>query len=124
MEDITKELANEVLNTLKATKGFVLEQAPDIAQEIVAYGRVFETATLILSGLFFAAGLFFLVKFLRIGFKEKVEGWIFAGLVTGMPSILALVSFLQTIKPLALAWAAPKLYIIQYLGKIIGGSCG
>jgi hypothetical protein len=46
-EEQKQQMVNWLLSTLKDGQGFVLEQAPDIAQQIVMWGRTFKSGAAI-----------------------------------------------------------------------------
>ena len=118
--DITKELAMELLDTIKNTKEFVIEQSPDLIQQVYRYG-VFENVALLIFG------IISLVVFCSIIVNhEKIGKWscdndsvgfIVAG--TMLALIAGVILTLGGIFTLAKLILAPKLYLIEYLSNLI-----
>ena len=135
----TAALTNEAARLLEdlrllLEKGgqFVLEQAPPLAREIVTYGRVANTTSLAICLTIVAVCLHFWFKRVPkiLSDKEKlshcgelygrhVAQMIAHGLFGVVFSILAFCEMFDAIK----AWFAPRLYLLEYVGRLINGEC-
>ena len=122
MKDISKELAEELLTTLQSTKEFVLEQAPDVVQQVLAWA-VWSSGLGIVAGLGLIAGSLYLFKLAKRWYNEdkgsfkdsEVIPFVF-GLVCAVWGVTAACLNVAT---LTKALVAPKLYLIEYLGGLV-----
>ena len=114
----TQEILTFLLTTMQDTKTFVLSQAPDLAQQIVAYtiGSGF-------LGLMAALGMAILAYLcFRLAAEDTTDDYgvaallvVFALLLFGGSGIIAVVSGNQIIK----AYTAPKLVIIEKATRLL-----
>lgn len=117
---MNEAVAKELLNWLQGTRTFVLEQAPDLAKEIVAWGRV-ESALGILLGLIILGGASILGYWGRkIWLKDNwadclVLFWIFGVILGTVGVAVTLCNFSN----FAEATFAPKIYLLEYLGHLL-----
>lgn len=117
---MNEAVAKELLNWLQGTRTFVLDQAPDLAKEIVAWGRV-ESALGILLGLIFVGVTFGLsYQGHKIWLKDNLADclilfWVF-GVIVGIVGICITLCNLST---WAQATFAPKIYLLEYLGHLL-----
>lgn len=109
LENASSEVIEELLLTIRQAKEFTLSQAPDMAKEIVLWGRVTNTASMILALLLFAGALK-LIKDIR---KGDIDGeWaLFAGFLLGIGLVMTGCGFGAFVG----AWFTPKIYILDYL---------
>ena len=115
----TEALINLVLDALRAGKDFAMEQLPDVAREIVTWGRAWYTlsAVVLLAG---ACWLAYLARsfFLSYGLQDTEEGKNGCILCTIALFVLAVVctvlSCVQSYEAV-MAWSAPKVYILHEL---------
>ena len=126
-----KELVQWLLDVLKQTQGFVMEQAPALAREIIAFGRVYETTQLVVAALALGCGLWYLalrlseaVKVLNESDDSGICVPIFIRLmVQGMVcTIGGFTGVCVSLHDAILVWAAPRLYLLEYLGGLLAGS--
>lgn len=110
-----------LLNSAKQTTDFVVEQAPGVAQEIVAYGRAMNTAGAIVG----LAGVIVTLYWLRALIRKDVN-WHdeYAPLPHMAWCGMALTSAVLLFgfgKGALMAWFAPRLYVIQWVSDRIAG---
>ena len=136
---MSQELSTEILkradslvkylaDTLEKSGNFVLEQAPDIIQQYVLYGRISTTISVLASLLFIFASWYLIY---RVGIKdswklgtERCGDWAIGrsaatavGAIIMLP--LSILAFLSYIHDMILVWAAPKVWLIQELAKLV-----
>jgi len=122
--DISKELAKELLTTIKgakeaagAVKDFTLEQAPDVVHQLLTYNL----AVALVWALFGATLIGIAIKLIIVSINSDdsdVSFFAFIGMVvTGMPGTAC---FITNIATALKVWLAPKLYLLEYFTKIVG----
>lgn len=122
-----QELMKWLLETLQQAKAFVLEQAPALAREIIAFGRIYETAQFALAAAILGVGLWYLVFRLASTIKllDSEEDEILAGvrlLIQGVACpVVGLIATSVTTRGVVLVWFAPRLYLLEYLSSALGG---
>ena len=122
------ELIGYLTDTLKSSGEFVKEQAPDIAQQILAYGLYERIISIVIAALVLSVAWLILPK--RLGpwkAEYKASGYrdfpkhvcgkavLTAGSVFGALSI-----FLNTLGIVKIT-VAPKLYLLSYLADMLKG---
>lgn len=124
MNEATQEQLAELVKWLRETaqagQAFVAGQAPDLAREIIAYGRVMEP--LIAFGPVIAYSILmwrWAPKMLEAWDSlddefHAIGGWVFSG-VGGLTSVLFLLNTPDAIK----VWVAPKLYLLDYVAGLL-----
>ena len=98
---------------------FAIQQLPDVVQSYILYGRISNLLTLMLE----IAILYGCWRLYKLPVKESPYGddvavvikTIFSGTVGGIALFFALFSIQETV----LVWAAPKIWLIKELGKLI-----
>lgn len=118
-----KELAEELLKSFRGAKEFALEQAPEVAKEMVRWaigeGIVWCLALSVLAVL----STRWIRAFIRAS-KEDEDGtfdflFLMAGLILGL---MVLVVTPQAITQILQAWLAPRVYLIEKLSGIVAGN--
>jgi len=129
MKDELNEKLVEILSSIQSAAGkasdFAVEQLPDIAQSYIAYGRVYGTAMLFITLVFFLlclCGLVTNIKKMKAKEAEDPEIFVMIGSVFGLitSAIVAmsmmgnvfLVSIRRAIS-FAAAWAVKVLAVLQ-----------
>jgi hypothetical protein len=122
--ELQKELATWLMNLREAADAgasFVLEQAPLIVQEKVAYGRVMHTASVVAFLLLAVAATYVALRFYKAGQEDDWEnilhvlGFMLAAIA--VPASFA--SAIESFGPCVMAWFAPRLYVLEWLAGIV-----
>ena len=109
----------DLLVTIKETKSFVLEQAPDVAQEMILLARI--ESVVVLTGSVF---LFYLVFY----FKRKIAeleydcddismAYTLLSIISPIFGMFGLICVLSHLS----CWFTPKYFLLKELSKLIGG---
>ncbi len=119
LKEVTGEALKEVLETIKQSKGFVLEQAPDLAKEVVLNAKVSALYNLLVSLFFMALTGSYLIHL--AGIEGEIKGYQFGLMVASIiVGIISSFGFLCTIESIISLVTAPKMYILKELSKAIG----
>jgi hypothetical protein len=112
------EVLTGISEGVSQAKDFAIEQLPDVAQQYIMFGMVWETSLLALYVTFMALIAFGLWKLWR---SDTVEFEAQAGLIVfGIFSEIALIfAFIFQLKPVLLVWFAPKLYLLQGIAGLV-----
>lgn len=114
-------------DSIAESKEFVLEQAPLVLQELVAYGRVLHLAHMIAALLICIIIFFLAAQPKRLYLKHKGEDREVIMIFGVLPRIFALIasgfisigSISQHLSPCLMSWFAPRVYILTYLHDIL-----
>lgn len=117
-----------IADSLEQGKDFVLTQAPDVVQQLIAWKRA-ETAICIVLGLAMIAGCVLIIRGLRRSYREAVSAGRQEDLTFMLPAVLfgACAIVLAVLGCAVIAsnvamclqvWLAPKVFILEYLGRI------
>lgn len=115
---MNEEIKKEILNLIRDTKDFAVEQAPEIIQRFIEY----ET---IISIIWALLGLIFLVIFINrfihyakkdVGYREQEEYYIACAVIVIGGSLSSWI-FLHNTLDLIQLIIAPKFYLIEYFLK-------
>ena len=118
MKELTKQCLEEVLEIVKSTKKFTKEHAPELAKEIVSEGILRASIEL-------ASNLLILVAIILVSLLVPDHNtWVIPGIAAfyTVASVLAIVAVsccVNAIEKLLSIIIAPKLYIINTIGKLI-----
>lgn len=113
--------------TAEKVNGFVLEQAPEVAKEIIMVGRAWHTSVFVAC----LTALIVLAVWTRRhwddfgrGFGAVPNAWTLGALLSffGMPTLFAFV-FIEFTHVIT-AWFAPRLYLIGELAELAGRAAG
>ena len=130
-EEAKKKLSEFLTKALDAAeKGgdFILEQAPLVAQEAVAYGRAFHTSAVVVGVLVLVVGGIVGYRLVRRGLAALSEdnmsdGGFFSvlsGIVTLFFSLgMGVVQVNGHMSECLMAWFAPRLYLIEYAKELV-----
>ena len=119
---MNNQLTQKFLDWLNATESFIIEQAPDIAQQMLAWGSAESTIDLIWAALFMtvavACGVIVKKFYRRIDDSEVTMGFFICSLLIGPilfgGSLIMAGIAIQTKVQIAVA---PKVYLIDQLTK-------
>jgi len=131
---MTEELAQkanealiEIINGAIATKEFVIEQAPDVVEQLLMWHMTMSLVWFSLGALLAASMIWFIAALIRACRENAEEGVIFAlmdgteGGILAAPIILTPISIVVAFANLS--WLqiliAPKLYLIEYAANLV-----
>lgn len=123
-----ERILKTIADSLEEGKGFVVDQAPDVVQQLVVWGRarsaIAVAIPLVVALAFFVAGRQYRRKWNLLTPDRKWDkddwphqygaAWVSAKIVGWL---LVLIAALNTMSHLQV-WLAPKLYALEYLFKI------
>ena len=112
------EVLTGISEGVSQAKDFAIEQLPDVAQQYIMFGMVWETSLLALYATFIALIAFGLWKLWRSDAAD-VETVAFSTIFGGGTLILLLIAFVIQLKPVLLVWFAPKLYLLQGIAGLV-----
>jgi hypothetical protein len=112
------EVLTGISEGVSQAKDFAIEQLPDVAQQYIMFGMVWETSLLALYAAFIALIVFGLWKLWRSDAAD-VETVAFSTIFGGGTLILLLIAFVIQLKPVLLVWFAPKLYLLQGIAGLV-----
>ena len=112
------EVLTGISEGVAQAKDFAVEQLPDVAQQYIMFGMVWETSLLALYATFIALLAFGLWKLWRSDAAD-VETVAFSTIFGGGTLVLLLIAFVMQIKPVLLVWFAPKLYLLQGIAGLV-----
>jgi len=112
------EVLTGISEGVSQAKDFAIEQLPDVAQQYIMFGMVWETSLLALYATFIALIAFGLWKLWRSDAAD-VETVAFSTIFGGGTLVLLLIAFVIQLKPVLLVWFAPKLYLLQGIAGLV-----
>jgi len=123
--DDAERILKLLADSLEQGKDFALEQAPDIAQELILWKRV-EWVCAVVIGLVACLLLYWACRLLwrrskLPECKDFREGIELSSVVCGTLSCVALGIWLGCTISSLQVWFAPKLYILEYAANILKG---
>jgi len=112
-----------IADSIQQSKDFVLEQAPDAIQQLVAWKRV-ETLIGVVVGLLLLAVAVYLARTLKekaMKAEHDVEIFIVTarGCLAAIATLGGVGAVLTHASPCLQVWIAPKLFVIEYLADIL-----
>lgn len=118
-QQVLNALLEETLSTVKQAKDFTIEQAPDLAKEVIAEAKAQNYLALFL-GLFlggFGLYVFFTKPMVN---KFETDGTLWTGLVIVLLLMANIISLIALSDLISLK-TAPKTYVLRKLAKTIKG---
>jgi len=112
-----EELIKELLTTIKDTKNFVLDQAPEVAQEMILLARV-ESAIFFAVSLFFITIAFTFLKNKHLKCDEYSDESLTYLLMRIVFPIIGFCGVLCAINNLS-CWIAPKVFLLKQLSNLL-----
>lgn len=113
-------LIKEITDTLKTAKTFSMDQLPQVAKELVLFGRIVSTFFVTIASILLLVGLcFFISNYVASDFNADhmgaAEGKVLLGVVF---STVGIASFISSIESFICSVFTPKLYILKQLRVI------
>ena len=114
------EVLGGIADGVSQAKDFAVEQLPDVAQQYIMFGMVWQTVAFLVSLAVFVAFcmlLFFIIK-KRSDLDEVIVG-LGGGLTVVIAIPFSLVVVMETMKNMLMVWFAPKLYLLQGIAGLL-----
>ena len=113
------EVIGQLQGAVMKASDFAIQQLPDVVQSYILYGRINSLLTL----MFEIAILYGCWRLYKLPVKESYYGGDEAALLktmfSGTVGIATLILMPFTVQETVLVWAAPKIWLIKELGKLI-----
>jgi hypothetical protein len=124
MSNELDELMVQIINQVKNTGDFVIEQMPDVVQQILTYQYYSTLCFLIFGIVLLLISLFSFYKVRQLDKKSlgnpDVIPYIIAFLMIGiMSGLVGIFNVCDNIDPLIKLTFAPKIYLIEYASRLI-----
>lgn len=123
--DIDKELAQKFLDMVNGTQSFVIDQAPDVLQQIIAW-ELWSSVTYLITAVVVALSgwAFFckLHKWMQVEGEGRFDNWWGLYTMTVVAPVVAIPMFFTNLQSLIKVIAAPKVYLIEFLSRLIVGT--
>jgi len=111
-----EEVLKELLETIKDTKSFVLEQAPDVAQEMILIARV-ESFIIFIVIIISIYGFLFSKKKVKELKPNTDASLAYTFSTIAFPGVF-IITFMKLVSYLP-CWIAPKYFLLKELSKLI-----
>lgn len=136
LSSIGVEAAQGLLEWTKAANDFAVEQAPMLAQEIVAWGITRGLVLVVVNVLFMAILVAFIAWLYRISFvfwktRDELDphihvvvlsiGWVFVSVFGSILFCTCFGEMCEGVLNASYSYTAPRLYIIETLSKMLSG---
>ena len=125
MKETTTKILEKLLKTINSTEDFLLEQTPQLLQELILFAQYKHGLLFIGSILTFVMALFLLIAPWTPKLTDENEVWLaparFIGTISGISFFL--IGGCASIRHLTIylkAWVAPRVYILDYLRDGLG----
>jgi hypothetical protein len=112
------EVLTGISEGVAQAKDFAIEQLPDVAQQYIMFGMVWETTLLVIYAVLITLIAFGLWKLWRSDAAD-VETVAFITIFGGGTLVLLLIALVMQLKPFLLVWFAPKLYLLQGIAGLV-----
>jgi hypothetical protein len=117
------EILTQLQDAVKTGADFAIEQLPDIVQQYIIFGRVFNTVTAVF-GIGLLIGSYYLfraaLKEVKKDLYHQQDGVIIGGwLGGGTCSFVGVALIFANIKNLILVWFAPKIWLLFEISRLI-----
>ena len=112
-----EEVLKELLETIKDTKSFVLDQAPDVAKEMILLARI-ESIIILIGSLFLFYLLFYFKRKLseiESSYGEMSMIYTLLSIISPIFGMFGLICVLSNLS----CWFAPKYFLLEELSKLI-----
>ena len=120
-----ERLLKIIADNLEQGKEFVVEQAPDVLQQLILWQRVESLLALCFCICLFLIGTLVFYKNIKIINKadkiDDVASNVIICITSSFISIFSFISIPIAIQTYLVVWIAPKVFIIEYLAKLTNG---
>jgi hypothetical protein len=113
------EVLTGISEGVAQAKDFAVEQLPDVAQQYIMFGMVWETALFTL--LVIAAAVLLMMPYLLWSNRRKLDEFFvsFGGTMSFIMGVVIACFAVGQLKPVLLVWFAPKLYLLQGIAGLV-----
>jgi hypothetical protein len=119
-KEIVKEVLIRALSFATKTGEFIVEQAPDLVQQLLQFKAVTALFSCILFLIIAATGIVSLVVLVKKAINGDDDGYMAVLFFYGVFSALVgSIAFFQSLHDLILIQVAPKIYLIEYASKLL-----
>ncbi len=128
-DEAINNFINEMTSILKSTKGFVLEQAPDIFNQILAYNLISSIVLIcicILVLLIVGLSIYFSYKHYlksKATYKSYTVDYMAMHMFVMIITIVSFFSISTSIFEIIKIKTAPKIYLLEYFSSVTKGRC-
>jgi len=109
LKNLTKDMLTEVLEMVKSTKNFTVEQAPDYIKQLLAYQLISNCASIVICALFIIASI--IIPFYFNDFAVN--------LFCGVAIFVFFVGSILNINNIIKIKVAPKVFIVDYISNLL-----
>ena len=107
-------LVDTIISATKAAGDLAMEQLPDLAMQMVMYGRAYHTVLILISILLC---LFAVYCFRRVDTRD--DGTVPHAVGAMLAIVVGGIIFISNINNFMLSWFAPKVYIIKEVASLL-----
>jgi len=118
LEQISKQALQDLLNNLTQAKGFLIEQAPEFCQQIIAKGMILPLFTGCILAVASVVLSFFTYK-LGKWLIEKDDGTVLLLLPPAFGVVMMLVTTITNFYQALSVYIAPTVYLVEQLSGMI-----
>ncbi len=122
MNEQTEKLINEALagaiEAAKKTGNFVIEQAPDLIQQLVLY-KTWEYSLIIAISLGWFITSYFLIKWAIKKIEDTDGGTLAVIIVAIILDLVSIIAFFNTLFDLVKIVVAPKVWLLEYAAMLL-----
>lgn len=124
LQDKLVDILTGIQSAVSSGSDFVLAQLPDIAQQYVAFGRVWALAEIVFTLTILGIGLLLLLKHGLLSKLPNQNGeWaplrITSTIIGGAVSVFGFIITALSIKNLLFIWLAPKVWLLMEINNLI-----
>jgi len=114
------ELMDYVTEAIKSGADFAGDQAPKLVSEVIAYGRAFWTAMIVVALILLVGGGVAMIRRSKAWYEWSCShDCPHFGYFVAIPSMIAGTTiFFTNLDAFLKSWFAPRLYVIEWIGKL------
>ena len=114
------EVIGQLQGAVMKASDFAIQQLPDVVQSYILYGRVNNLFTLVFElALLYGCWRFYKLPVEEISYGDDEVAVIIKTMFSGTVGVATLILMPFTVQETVLVWAAPKIWLIKELGKLI-----
>ena len=114
------EVIGQLQGAVMKASDFAIQQLPDVVQSYILYGRVNNLFTLVFElALLYGCWRLYKLPVKEISYGDDEVAVIIKTMFSGTVGVATLILMPFTVQETVLVWAAPKIWLIKELGKLI-----